>query len=56
MFVARSVLVVSFVVYVTLAAGSLLSGSVRNLESVGHRTGREDPPTGATPNASLAGR
>ena len=55
-FDAGPVLLASFVVYVTLSAGSLLSGSIRNLESVGHRTGRGGPPTGASPKASLAGR
>ena len=47
----RSVLMVSFVVYVTLALGSLLSGSIRNLESAVHGAGRSDGPAGTTENA-----
>jgi len=55
-FDAGSVLLVSFAVYVALAVGSLLSGSIRNLQSLAHHAGREDPPTGATPEATVAGR
>jgi MFS family permease len=55
-FDAGSVLLVSFAVYVTLAVGSLLSGSVRNLESTAHRAGRDDGPNGATREVTIAGR
>ena len=55
-FDVRSVLLVSFMAYVTLALGSLMSSSIRNLQSLAHTSGREDPPTGAAPEATLAGR
>ena len=55
-FDARSVLMVSFAVYATLALGSLLSGSIRNLESLVHGAGRDDGPTGAREEAPVAGR
>jgi hypothetical protein len=55
-FDARSVLLVSSVVYVTLAVGSLLSASIRNLQSAVHGHGREDGPTEATQEARDAGR
>ena len=54
-FDARSVLMVSFAVYATLALGSLLSGSIRNLESAVHGAGR-DGPTAATDEATVGGR
>jgi len=55
-FDAESILLVSFAVYVTLAVGSLLSGSIRNLESAVHGAGRSDDPTDAAAEATAAVR
>lgn len=52
----RSVLLVSFAVYVTLALGSLLSGSIRHLESAVHGAAGEGDPTGASSKSAVPGR
>jgi len=55
-FDAGSVLLVSSVLYVTLAVGSLLSASIRNLQSLAQGPAREDGPTDAIHGARDAGR
>jgi MFS family permease len=55
-FDAGSVLLASSVLYVTLAVGSLLSASIRNLQSLAQGPAREDGPTGAAQEARDAGR